>query len=307
MPLALSTSWNAYRYTDAKSMLFEIKQLGFNNIELSFNLTGSMLDEIAKSAHVFGLDITSLHNYCPIPEGLSREDALPDCYSISSLNPGERKLAVKYSKRTIDTAHSLGASAVVLHCGRVEIKDRTKELIFLYNNGKKDSREFKGLKEAFIKERSLVAKDFLDSALYSIEELSLCAAEKGILLGIENRFYYREIPSFEEIGIILGKFKGANVFYWHDTGHAKVMQNLGFTEGDNYLKAYAQEMAGIHLHNVAGCLDHQPLNKGELDFLEFKPYLKKETLKVIEAHQPATAVDIEESRRLLEGIFNGIL
>jgi len=46
MPLALSTSWNAYRYNDAGSLLFEIKQLGFSNIELSFNLTAQMVDEI---------------------------------------------------------------------------------------------------------------------------------------------------------------------------------------------------------------------------------------------------------------------
>lgn len=307
MPLALSTFWNAYRYTDAKSMLFEISKLGIKSVELSFNLTGAMLDEVPQAAVELGLKIISLHNYCPIPDDLSRDEALPDCYSISSLNPKERESAVGYTKRTIDTAKSLGAYAVVLHCGRVEIDDKTKELISLYENGLRETQNFQNLKDGFIKKRAERAEGFLNCAISSLAELNLYAQEKGIILGVENRFYYREIPNFEETGVILNKFKNTNIFYWHDTGHARVMQNLGFTEGKDYLKAYSDNMLGIHFHNVIGCLDHQPLNKGDLDFLDFKPYLKKETLKVIEVHQPATAQDIKDSRSLLERIFNGII
>jgi sugar phosphate isomerase/epimerase len=307
MGLALSTSWNAYRHTDARSMLFEIRQLGFRYVELSFNLTQSMLDEIPGIASDLGLKITSLHNYCPIPEGLKREEALPDCYSIASLSPEERNLAIKYTKRTIDTAISLGASAVVLHCGRVEIEDRTRELISLYKNRANAPGKFNELKSVFIKERSRGSGDFLNSALYSREELNAYSQKTGILLGIENRFYYREIPSFEETGIILNKFKGGNIFYWHDTGHAKIMQDLGLTEDKEYLKAYGTNLAGIHLHDVIGCLDHQPLGKGEVNFLDFKQYLKKDTLKVIEVHKPAASEDIKESRKLLEEVFDGVL
>ena len=307
MPLALSTSWNAYRYTEARSMLFEISKLNFRNIELSFNLTDSMVREIPKAAKELGITITSLHNYCPIPEGFSREKGLPDCYSISSLNPQEKALALRYTKKTIDTAESLGACVVVLHCGRVEIEDKTKELVFLYQSNKKEDSEFKRIKEVFLQERSNKAGPFLESAISSLKELSLYAKERGVLLGIENRVYYREIPDFDEIGIILNKLSDENVFYWHDTGHAKVMQNLGFIEGRDYLKEYSGRLIGVHLHNVIGCLDHQPLKKGDLDFSYLKPYLNKETHKVIEVHKPATARDIEESKSLLEGIFNDII
>jgi hypothetical protein len=37
------------------------------------------------------------------------------------------------------------------------------------------------------------------------------------------------------------------------------------------------------------------------------PFFRKDTIKVIEAHQPATAEELKESLRLLQGIFNGIL
>jgi len=307
MPLALSTSWNACKHTNSRSMLFEIKQLNFKDIELSFNLTVEMLEEIPGVISDFGLKVVSLHNYCPAPEEFKRGDALPDCYSISSLDPQERKLAIKYTKRSIDQACALKASAVVLHCGRVEIEDKTRELILLYGQGAEGLEEFQVLRNNFIKERQRMASLFLDCTLCSLDELNLYARDRGIILGVENRFYYREIPSFEEVEVILDKFQGSNVFYWHDTGHERVMQNLGFAKNSNYLEAYGSKLAGIHLHNVTDCFDHQPLQRGDLNFSALRPYLKKETIKVIEVHQPAAPTDIRESRELLENIFNGII
>ena len=306
MPLALSTSWNAYRHNDARGLLFEIKQLGFDDVELSFNLTGSMVDEVPGVAHELGLNILSLHNYCPIPGGFSRKEALPDCYSLSSLDPEERKTAIRYTQRTIDRACSLGAKAVVLHCGRVEIEDKTRELISLYGSGSADAKEFGKLRDSFVSQRAEVSGDFLMKVLSSLDELEPYARGKGIRLGIENRFYYREIPSFEEVGVILNKFKGSNILYWHDTGHAKIMQNLGFIKNGDYLKVYSRDLLGIHLHNIIGCFDHQAPIRGDLNFSAIKPYIKKDTIKVIEAHHPASAVEVKESIELLKGVFNGI-
>lgn len=307
MGLSLSTSWNAFRYRDARKLLFEIEKLGFKEVELSFNLTTSIIGQIEKEIVANRIKVTSIHNYCPIPEEFSRAQALPDCFSVASLDEKQRQLAVKYTKRTINTAKSLGAKTVVLHCGRVEIPDRTRKLINLHNLGQSKSKAFKELKREITKERFAQAKPFLYNALRSLEELNSYAKKSGILLGIENRFYYREIPSFNEIGVILKEFRNSNIYYWHDTGHAQLMENLGFCRHIDYLNAYGKKLLGIHIHDIQGCQDHLAPLRGELNFLKLRPFLKNETIKVIEAHYPATANDLIKAKEFLEGAFHGIV
>jgi sugar phosphate isomerase/epimerase len=304
MTLAISTSWNAYRFDDGEKLLFEISQLGFKAIELSFNLSSEMVDKIADLSHKLKISIESLHNYCPIPDGLSRKQALPDYYSLASLDKEERFLAVKYAKVSIDTASRLGAKVVVLHCGRVEIADYTRQLINFYNQGKNNSAEFLELKEKMLRERALEAEKFLAQTLISIEELNAYAKVKGVLLGIETRFYHREIPSINEIEVILDKFINSQVYYWHDTGHAQLMENLGLARHKDFLERYGGRLIGVHLHDIMGCQDHLAPLQGEIDFTILKPYLKENTLKIIEAHHPATAEELIKSRNFISKIYD---
>ncbi len=301
MSLALSTAWNGFRYEDGKGIIREIRELGFKEVELSFNLTPRIVDDIAGLVKKGEIKVVSLHNFCPIPEGLKREVALPDCYSVASLDEENRRQAVKFTKISIDTALRLNARAVVMHCGRVEMKDRTRDLLFLYNlKGRCDAPECLDLKETMKRERRERAEGHFQAALKSLEELSTYATKQNISLGVENRYYFREIPSFEETGEILRRFKGSSLFYWHDTGHAQLWENLRFLKHKDYLDNYGARLLGMHLHDIIGGDDHLAPLKGNLDFKAFKPYLKEDTIKTLEAHHPALPEDMRKAKEYLE-------
>lgn len=304
MDFALSTSWNATRHSEGFGLIKEISDAGFSEIELSFNLTPEITADIFHLAQQKKIKVVSLHNYCPIPAGLARENALPDVYSLASLNDEERQTAIHFTKKTIDCCAEFNARAVVLHCGYVAVKDATRALIELYSKGLKDAKEFAELKSDMIRSRAAVSSAYLAQAIKSLDDLNKYAKYADISLGIENRFYAREIPNLEETGIILKHFSGGNVFYWHDTGHAQVMENLGFVDSAwDFLKYCGKNLLGTHIHDVRLCRDHLAPLQGDLNLSALKPYLNDSTIKVIEAHFPATQQEIIKARNYLEKIF----
>ncbi|MFC1645634.1 sugar phosphate isomerase/epimerase family protein [Candidatus Omnitrophota bacterium] len=298
---ALSTSWNAKTRDSNRQTVDEIKNLDFDCIELCFSHTKRELNQIYKNQSI---RVISLHNFSPIPDGLSRKKALPDCFSLSSPNSSERKKAVKFTKRTILFAKKFRARAVVLHTGRVETHDYTKQLIRIKSKKHNKSCEFDSLKEVAISERERNKARYIENIFKSMRELSDFAFNQGISLGVENRIYIREIPNFEEIKIFLDNFHKKGVFYWHDTGHAYILEKLGFAKHLSYLKEYGKYLLGIHLHDVKGFQDHKAPFTGEINFKALKPYVKKDTIKVIEAHKPATAGEIILAKNKLERLFN---
>ena len=300
---ALSTVWNASRCVNGQTIVDQIAELGFKAIELNYTLDAHQVREIAQTAKQRHLIISSCHNYCPYPNVLSREAALPDAFSLSSLNEHERHRALAFTKETINTASRLKAKAVVLHCGRVEIEDKTRLLIELFNTeGNKTTTYQKTFQEAK-KERSAKAKDFFEQILKSLEELLPYAQERQITLGIENRFYYREIPSFEECGVILDRFPDNTIAYWHDVGHAHILEQLGFAPEHAYLKHHHHRLFGIHLHDIQNLDDHQAALKGSFDFKKIQKFLTPKTIKVLEIHQQASSEDIKNSLAYFKEVF----
>jgi len=302
--IALSTAWNAWRHLNGADIVSEIKSLGFEKIELSFNLRKETLAGIEAQVSRGLVGVTSLHNFCPIPDMLRAAEALPDYYSLSSLDEEEREIAVKYTKRTVEAAGRLNASAVVIHCGRVQMRDFTKGLADIFERGFASSPKYKREKEAMIGIRESKRGPHLERLKKSIGALVSYAEGFGVKIALENRYYYPEIPFIDEIDTLLKEFP--NLFYWHDVGHAQNMENLGFAKHEDYLIRFGERLAGFHLHNIIKTRDHLPVQAGEFDFSKLKPYLKKDILLVIESHHPATAQEIMDGRVYLEELFGRI-
>jgi sugar phosphate isomerase/epimerase len=297
--IGLSTAWRSGQIKDAKKLLSQFKEIGIKGLELDYRISEKtfreMLPLLKKS-----FAILSIHNFFPIPDIL--EEGSGDAFLLSSPDEEERKRAVKYTKKTIEIAQGLQAKAVVLHLGKVEMDSKTEKLFLLYGRGKISSSQGKRVIHKLKEERESKKQRYLDAALKSLEELNGFAQERGVLLGVENRFYSHEIPDFEEIGIILKKFKGGAIRYWHDVGHAVVQEKLGLLSHRELLENYSPYLVGIHLHGVRGCKDHLAPGEGEVDYKLIKRHLKPQTIKVMEPHPKVSKEELKRGLAFLKSI-----
>ena len=298
MPYALSTAWNSRKHKSGKKMAEEIKSLGFNSIELNFSLTSSQVKDFIKLKDLGLISITSTHNYCPLPDGVKQKHASPEYYSLTSLDEEERRLAIKFTKNSMDAAKRLGARVLILHLGRVEMSDKTKRLFTTI-----DKEVFKKRRAEVLNKREKKKKIFLKNGLKSLKTLLKYAHKIDLGLAIENRYYIKEIPSLDELKIIFKTIKDKHLFYWHDTGHAKIYENLGISKYEDFLKTLSNRLIGVHLHDIILFDDHRAPGSGEFDFKRLKPFLKKNTIKVIEVHRSTSSEDIKKSVRYLERVL----
>lgn len=302
--LSLSTIWRSLLpHKSAREIVLKIKELGFEQIELNFTITPEEVEEIAELEEKGIIRVSSVHNYCPMPHIPGVKETTPDYFSLSALNEEERTKAISLTKLTIDTAKRLNARAVVLHTGKVVMEHNSRLLVTWYAKGLKDAAAFGKFRKEMVEERALKSELFFKKTLESLKVLADYAQKKNISLGVENRFYYQEIPSFEEIEIVLNEFKNSTVFYWHDVGHAYIMEILGLGAYRYHLEKYGHRIGGIHLHDVKGVEDHQAPLKGNFDFKQLVPYLKSDTIKVMEIHPPATEEDLKKAKQYIEGLF----
>lgn len=298
---SLSTSWNSPSCTSGFDIIKQIKAMGFDTVELDWALEKKTVDEILSMKDAGEIRISSLHNVCPLPGGVTPDKATPDYYCLSSPDEEERGMAVKAACNTIDYAKRSGARAVVLHMGRVYINEHMKELASLIRK----KERFEELRGEMIKERLKNRAGFLDNVMRSLEELVPYALKTGVCLGVENRYYYREIPLMDEFEAIFAKFKAGTLYYWHDVGHAEVFDRLGLARHKDLLDKFANRLIGVHLHDIIGLTDdHNAPGAGTADFGMLKPYIGQDTIRVLEVHGQATAKQVCDGVKLLKGIFD---
>src|SRR2546421_3685203 len=137
---SFSTCWNSHRHTDGRAMLREIRDLGFDYAELSHGTRISLLPGILEAVDAGEIRISSLHNFCPLPMGVNY--AAPNLYQFSAEKPREREMAERYTRKTIEFAARVKASAIVLHLGSIEMKDYTRKLLAMLERGEKGTPKY---------------------------------------------------------------------------------------------------------------------------------------------------------------------
>ncbi|MBN1353928.1 MAG: TIM barrel protein [Candidatus Omnitrophica bacterium] len=295
---SLSTAWNYRRHDTAKSIIDEARSMGFESLELNFALTEPRVNEFIELKNQGYINISSTHNFCPLPDGVIPEKASPEYYSLSSPDDEERALALRFTKKSMDFAKKAQAKAFIIHLGSVRMKDPTKRLFTTADKAKFEER-----KRSAFSERAKKVKPYLDASLKSIGALTEYAGLIGLDIALENRYYIKELPSLEEFKIIFELFDDERLFYWHDTGHAQIYENLSILKHEDYLETLSSRLLGMHLHDIILFDDHRAPGSGEFDFGRLKPFVKKDTIKVIEAHRASSKEEVERSLPYLTGIL----
>ena len=295
--VAVSTCYWSEDLTDPEAMITDILDSGFESIELEYRISESQFQKIKPLIIKKELSVSSIHNYFPKPDDPNIKGS-GDLFLLSSTDKDEHTTAIKYTLRTIEYANEMEAKAVVLHLGKVDMENPFEEFKKLFELGKITQKEGKKFIEEQTKIRNSLKQKNLDAVLKALDKLVIPAEKYGIFLGIENRFYFHEIPNLEEAKIILQEFKGSNIRYWYDIGHAVVQERLGICSQKDLIINFSNAMIGVHIHDVKGIEDHLAPGEGELDLSNMLRDIKKEVIKVLEVHKKAKKENLIKAKNM---------
>jgi len=258
---ALSTMWAIGRFPGLGAFFAAAGELGFDRVELNHAVTPAMLEGVSLE----GVRIASIHEPCPAE--ISVHDLQDRDWLVSSPDEDNRRRAVAIARRSIDLARSIGAGVVVIHVGRVNLDPALqKAVVETYGQGPSGAPEHRRAKDLLREARADRAEVHMRSVRRSLLELAGYASGRGVRLGVENRDHYPEIPLADELDDLLSADFGDAVGYWHDVGHAQVLENLGFGAHRDWLRRFGDRILGVHLHDVDGIRDHRAAGQGGMDW-----------------------------------------
>jgi sugar phosphate isomerase/epimerase len=290
MIIAFSTCWNSARHRHGEEMLEEIVDLGFRAVELSHGIRLSLVDGIQRFVSERSIEVTSLHNFCPLPIDILQ--AAPDCFQCTSHRSNERARATRHTLETIDLAARIGVKRVVLHLGSVPMGKESNRLIDHLHRGKASDRTFVHRKTKALKKRGKL--DYYPRVAEWLNKIAERAAQTGVQLGVENRIGIDTFPSEQEFRRLFQDFSPEVVGYWHDFGHAQIRHYLTLSDHRSWLEEMLPRLFGCHVHDVKfPDRDHQVPFSGEIAFAELIPLIPPGTPLVWELSSSATAPEIK--------------
>ncbi len=295
-----STCWNSRRHTDGAEMIDEILSLGFDRVELSHGLSASLLPGIRQRVAEGAATIAGVHNFFPAPLDV-RGDA-PDAFQFTSHRPAERRRALDLTKRTIDRAAEFKASYVVLHMGSIPLlpsSRATKKLEQMARQGLVGSREYAVFKRELARRRERLAPLYFERARAALRELSDFAEGSGLVLGVEGRSHFEQMPGEDEMLALQEEFADVpHVGYWHDFGHIQRQHNLLLLDHAQFLQRMRPHIVGAHVNDVRWpSRDHRvPFFGGEVDFHALASFFSASMPLSWELGSSCTAADIAAAR-----------
>ncbi len=296
--ISISTAWaKAQDFANLADFFALASGLGFKGFELGRYTPLEMLKDIRPGQY----EIVSVHYPCILPSGIVPQEL--SGVHLSSPDEEGRRLAIRLAKETIDLASEFEAEAVVLHLMEGDPALGGRVLSELYETKGPDSAEFRAAKGHLMVSRARNQGEVFPLLGESLRELGACADERSIKLGLENRPNYYHLPSYEEVGVLLDMFDEGSIGYWHDTGHAQVQENLGFVEGEEWLRSFGSRLVGLHLDDTFGVRDrHLAPGAGEVDFGKVLSHLPEDAILVLEIASSVSLAELEAGLEYLRSL-----
>lgn len=309
--LSLSTCWCSARHIDGYEMVEEIVGLGFKRIELSHGIRISLVPGILKAVEAGLVQISSVHNFCPLPNHV--QHAAPNLYQPSALDSRERDLWRRYTEQTLDFAVKVGAKRVVMHSGSTwyffsspEVKlDKWVEQAGLQAVDLLESADYIKRRDRAMKRVRKASVSAMERIRSSYEQVIPIAKERDLCLCLENREGMEEMPIDVNYADFLKELpEPEHVRYWHDTGHAQIKHQQGLLDHREHLTAMADRLAGFHLHDVSATgRDHQVPGTGTIDFNMVAEFVRSEHTLVLELSPKLTTEEVLASREYIGDVL----
>lgn len=285
-------------------MIEEVLALGFKRIELSHGIRISLVPGILKAVEEGMIEISSVHNFCPLPNMV--QHAAPNLYQPSSSDSRERELWHRYSLQTLDFATKVGAPRVVMHSGSVHFFFRSPEARLerwiekagLEAHELREHEAFRKRCDRVAKRISRSAPRWLERIHESYKRLMPEVRDRRLALGIENREGLEELPMDADFATFLDALgEDAPVGYWHDCGHAQLKHQFGLVDHTEHLEKLSPRLLGFHLHDVSeGGKDHQPPGTGVIDFKMIARFVRPEHSLILELSPSLSSDQVLQSR-----------
>lgn len=277
--LAFSTCWNNSRHTDGEAMIDEILELGFDTLELSHGMTIAKLPGIKRAFDAGKFKCVGVHNFFPSPTEVMID--APDAYEFTSDDRSERQRAFRETLKTLDLAAQFKAHYVVLHMGSIPTmphKQWTGALTKKLEAGEQLTDEYADDKLECVKRREKYGPKYFQRAIETLERLVEPARRAGVVLAVESRSKYEDVPDEREMIQLQAHFADCpEIGYWHDFGHVGLKHNLGLLDHDQWLTKMAPYLIGAHLHDVQWPKrDHRVPFTGDLPYKTLLRHFKPE-------------------------------
>jgi sugar phosphate isomerase/epimerase len=308
MNLALSTRWNAFRHASGESLVDEILANGFDQVEMGYDFRMDLLPGLLKRLNEGAIRVGSLHAPSPIPLGLPVGH--PEYYTLAETDESERVVAVRLVRDTLRMAAEVGARAVVVHAGNVEMAHYSYKIMDLMT-GAHPERWYNRWRINRMRAKVELGRikgvpPHLAALNRSIEELLPDLESLKITLAIENLPTWESIPTEAELGDILERFTTPWLGAWYDIGHGVTRERLGFSNPLRWLDKLEPRLIGMHIHDVdPRNNDHLAPGAGSQDFKPFRKWIEKDILRVVEVRPglppDALKAGLEHLRKVWEG------